>query len=154
MIETKRKFISRTLVPVLALALALSGCAAKNPATINPQTPAQRMLVYNGVLAESNHALASGVIVLQKSGVLSVTQTSQILGYSERVANASNAVAVIQQAPGDWAKVGPQIKAILNAISPPGDFMAWLGAAPGSPAQASLNGILSVVQLMLAEASK
>lgn len=136
----------------LVLALLLVGCA-KNPNTV-PQTPFQRVAVYNGVLAESNNALTSGVIQLQKSGVLTTNQTLQVLDYTERVANASKAVAIIQQTPGDWSVDAAQIRVVLMAVSPPGNFSAWLSDPQSKQVLDSLGGLQNALQIILAEVAK
>jgi hypothetical protein len=137
---------------MLAL-LFLTGC--QKQIGVNGKTPEQRVAVYNGILAEANRSATAGVISLQKSGVLTVAQTSLILDYTVRVANTSKAVAVLQQSAGDWTVVSKQIKAVLDALSPPGDFAKWLGAGPqGLEILATLNAIQDSIRLIVAEVSR
>jgi hypothetical protein len=44
---------------------------------VDLKTPAQRVAVYNGILAESNRAATAGVISLQKSGVRTASADHQ-----------------------------------------------------------------------------
>ena len=79
-----------------------------------------------------------------------------MLDYTERVANSSKAVAVIQQTPGDWTVLAPQIRAVLNNILPPDDFARWLGASPDEAKvmSACLDAIQSTVAILILEVSK
>lgn len=137
----------------LLLVLILAGC--HKTTTVNLKTPAQRVAVYNGILAESNRAATAGVIALQKSSVLTVAQASTILDYTGRVANASKAVAVLQQTPGDWAVVSKQIQAVLLAVLPPtGNVATWLNGPQGSQVLAAINSVQETIRLLITEASK
>jgi len=79
-----------------------------------------------------------------------------VLDYTERVANSSKAVAVIQQTPGDWTVLAPQIRTVLNSISPPGDFARWLSATPAEAKvlSACLDAIQSTLVILIQEVSK
>ena len=140
----------RKLALVLILALLALGCAPKNT-SVNLKTPSQRVTVYNGILAESNRAATETAITLQRSGLLTVSQCSQVLDYTSRVANASKAVAVLQQSPGDWPVVARQIKTVLDSISPPGNFGAWVGGAKGAQLEAMLSSITETILTILKE---
>lgn len=144
--------LKRQVPVIFVLALLMVGCAKNN--TVNLQTPAQRVSVYNGILAESNKAVTSGAITLQKSGVLTVSQTSQFLDYTEKVAIASKAVATLQLSPGDWVTVSTQIKVIFSAVSPPSNFATWLNGTQGKSLLDSMTSIQSTIQSILLEASK
>jgi type IV pilus biogenesis protein CpaD/CtpE len=150
----KRKLIISKLPFSIILALLLVGCAKNN--TVNLQTPAQRVAVYNGILAESNRALVTGVIVLQQNKVLTVSQTRTVLVYSDRVLNASTAVAVLQQSPGDWVVNALQIKVILDQITPSGDILKLFGAntEQSKVVLASITSIQSAIQSILKEVTK
>jgi hypothetical protein len=141
----------------LALAVVIFAPACRRSTSLEiEKTPAQRVAVYNGVLAESVRAATETAIDLEGSGVLTRAQSLQVLDYTERVANASNAVAVIQQTPGDWTVVAQQIRTVLNSISPAGDIANWLSSSPAEAKvlSACLDAIQSTVAILLQEASK
>jgi hypothetical protein len=140
----------------LALAIVIFVPACRRSAPLELRTPAQRVAVYNGVLAESVRSATEAAIGLERSGVLTRAQVLQVLDYTERVANSSKAVAVIQQTPGDWTRLAPQIRTVLNSISPPGDFARWLGRTPeeAKALSACLDTIQSTVAILIREASK
>lgn len=144
----KRKIIC--LLPILFL------ISCQRSVNTTPQTPAQRVAVYNGILAESNRAVVTGVIVLQKSSVLTVSQTRVVLVYCDRVVNASTAVAVLQQSPGDWGVTALQIKVVLDQITPSGDILKLFGAntEQSKVVLASITSIQSAIQSMLKEVTK
>jgi hypothetical protein len=144
----------RTAISVsLLLVLALVGC--QKTATVNLKTPAQRVAVYNGILAESTRAATTGVISLQKSNVLTVAQAGMVLDYTSRVANASKAVAVLQQTPGEWSVVSKQIHAVLVAVAPPSSSItAWLNSAQAAQVLVAVNSVQETIQLLITEASK
>ena len=134
----------KLIIPAsLVLALLLVGCA-KNANTV-PQTPFQKVALYNGVLAESNHAATDAAIALQKSGTLTVSQTLLFLNYTERVATASKAIAVLQQSSGDWPTVAAQIKILLGAVSPPGGFSDWLTGPQSKTLLDAMTGIAGAI---------
>ena len=138
----------------LAVVILAPACHRRTPLELN--TPTQRVAVYNGILAESVHAATEAAIGLERSGVLTRAQVLQVLDYTERVANSSKAVAVIQQTSGDWTVLAPQIRTVLNSISPPGDFAGWLGATPEQAKELSacLDSIQTTVALLIREVSK
>jgi hypothetical protein len=137
----------------LLLVLILAGC--QKTTTVNLKTPAQRVAVYNSILAESNLSVTTGVIALQKSGVLTVAQTSTVLDYTGRVANASKAVAVLQQTPGEWTVVSKQIQTVLLAVLPPsGNVATWLNGPQGNQVLATINSIQETIRLLIMEAAK
>ena len=141
----------------LALAVVIFAPACRRSTSLEiEKTPAQRVAVYNGVLAESVRAAAETAIDLERSGVLTRAQVLQVLDYTERVANASKAVAVIQQTPGDWTVVARQIRTVLNTISPPGDIAKWLSSSPAEAKvlSACLDAMQSTLAILLQEASK
>ena len=146
----------RRAAMLLALAIVIFAPACRRSTPLELKTPAQRIAVYNGVLAESVRAATETTINLQRSGVLTRAQVLQVLDYTERVANSSKAVAVIQQTPGEWIVVAPQIRAVLNSISPPGDFAKWLSSTPeeAKALSACLDAIQSTVAILIQEASK
>jgi hypothetical protein len=141
---------------LLALVIVSLTPACRRSTPLELKTPAQRVAVYNGVLAESVRAATETAIDLGRSGVLTRAQVLQVLDYTERVANTSKAVAVIQQTPGDWAVVAGQIRAVLNSISPPGDIAKWLSTSPAEARvlSACLDAIQSTVVILIQEASK
>jgi hypothetical protein len=140
----------------LALAVVIFAPACRRSTPLELQTPAQRVAVYNGVLAESVRTATEAAIGLGRSGVVPRAQVLLVLDYTERVANSSKAVAIIQQTSGDWSVLAPQIRAVLNDILPPEDFATWLGATPDEAKVllASLVAIQSTVAILLQEASK
>ncbi len=140
----------------LALATVIFVPACRRSTPLELRTPAQRVAVYNGVLAESVRAATEAAIGLGRSGVLTRPQVLQVLDYTERVANSSKAVAVIQQTPGDWIRVAPQIRTVLDSITPPGDFARWLGGTPeaAKALSASLDAIQATVAIMIREVSR
>ena len=79
-----------------------------------------------------------------------------MLDYTGRVANSSKAVAVIQQTPGDWTVLAPQIRTVLNSIVLPSDLAKWLRATPAEAQALStcLDAIQSTVAILIQEASK
>lgn len=143
----------------LSLALAVlifaPACRRSSPLELE-KTPAQRVAVYNGVLAESVRGTTETAITLERSGVLTRAQVLQVLDYTERVAKTSKAVAIIQQTPGDWAVRAPQIRTVLNSISPPGDFARWLSATPAEAKvlSALLDAIQATITILIREVSK
>jgi hypothetical protein len=141
---------------LLALAIVTLTPACRRSTPLELKTPAQRVAVYNGVLAESVRAATETAINLQRSGVLTRAQVLLVLDYTERVANSSKAVAVIQQTPGEWTVLAPQIRTVLNSISPPGDFAKWLGATTeeAKALSACLDAIQSTVAILILEVSK
>jgi hypothetical protein len=141
---------------LLALAIVTLTPACRRSTALDLKTAAQRVAVYNGVLAESVRAATETAIDLERAGVLTRAQVLQVLDYTERVANTSKAVAVIQQTPGDWAVVAGQIRAVLNSISPPGDIAKWLSTSPAEARvlSACLDAIQSTVVILIQEASK
>ena len=143
-----------TVLVALAIVIFVPACHRSTPLEL--RTPAQRVAVYNGILAESVHAATEAAIGLERSGVLTRAQVLQVLEYTERVANSSKAVAVIQQTPRDWSVLAPQIRTVLNAISPPGDLARWLSATPeeANELSASLDAIQSTVAILIREVSK
>ena len=140
----------------LALAVVIFAPACRRSTSLELQTPAQRVAVYNGVLAESIRTATEAAIGLGRSGVLSRAQVLHVLDYTERVANSSKAVAIIQQTSGDWTVLAPQIRAVLNNILPSDDFARWLGATPDEAKVlfASLVAIQSTVAILIQEVSK
>ncbi len=146
----------RRATELLALAIVIFAPACRRSTPLDLKTPAQRVAVYNGVLAESVRAATEAAIGFERSGVLTRAQVLQVLDYTERMANSSKAVAVIQQTPGDWTVVAPQIRAVLNSILPPDDFARWLGATPeeAKVLSASLDAIQSAVAILIREVSK
>ncbi|RPI18081.1 MAG: hypothetical protein EHM65_02500 [Acidobacteriales bacterium] len=150
-----RTHIGRATV-FLALAIVTFVPACRRSTPLELRTPAQRVAVYNGVLAESVRAATEAAIGLERSGVLTRPQVLQVLDYTERVAHSSKAVAVIQQTPGDWTVLAPQIRTVLNSISPPGDFARWLGGTPeaAKASSASLDALQATVAIMIREVSK
>lgn len=145
--------IKRVGIPLIFV-LLMVGCA-KN-VNVTTQTPSQRVAVYNGILAESNRAVVTGVIVLQQNKVLTVSQTRTVLVYCDRVVNASTAVAVLQQSPGDWAVNALQIKVILDQITPSGDILKLFGAntEQSKVVLASIISVQSAIQSILKEVTK
>jgi hypothetical protein len=141
---------------LLALAVIIFIPACRRSTSLELKTPAQRVAVYNGVLAESVRAATEAAIGFERSGVLTRAQVLQVLDYTERVANTSKAVAIIQQTPGDWSVVAPQIRTVLNSISPPGDFARWLSATPAEAQvlSACMDAIQSTVTILMREVSK
>jgi hypothetical protein len=141
---------------LLALALVIFAPACHRSTQLELRTPAQRVAVYNGLLAESVHAATEAAIGLERSGVLTRAQGLQLLAYAERVAKSSKAVAIIQQTPGSWTVLAPQIRVVLNSTSPPGDFALWLGANPEESKELSacLDSIQSTVSLLIREVSR
>jgi hypothetical protein len=141
---------------LLALAIVIFAPACRRSTSLELKTPAQRVAVYNGVLAESVRAATETAIALERSGVLTRAQVLQVLDYTERVANSSKAVAVIQQTPGEWTVVAPQIRTVLNSIVLPGDLAKWLGATPAEAQalSACIDAIQSTVAILIQEASK
>ena len=137
-----------TLLVALAVFIFAPACRRSTPLALD-KTPAQRVAVYNGVLAESVRAATETAIGFERSGVLTRAQVLQVLDYTERVANTSKAVAIIQQTPGDWKVVAPQIRALLNSIAP-------LGATPAEAKamSACLDAIQSTVAILIREVSK
>ena len=144
-----------TMSMALAVLIFAPACRRSTPLELE-KTPAQRVAVYNGVLAESVRGTTETAIALERSGVLTRAQVLQVLDYTERVANSSKAVAVIQQTPGDWTRVAPQIRTVLNCISPPGDFARWLSGTPAEAKalSASLDAIQATVTILIREVSK
>lgn len=140
----------------LALAVVIFAPACRRSTSLELKTPAQRVAVYNGVLAESVRAATEAAIGFERSGILTRAQVLQVLAYTERVANTSKAVAIIQQAPGDWSVLAPQIRTVLNSISPPGDFAKWLSATPAEAKvlSACMDAIQSTVTILMREVSK
>jgi hypothetical protein len=132
----------------LAVVIFAPACRRSTPLEL-AKTPAQRVAVYNGVLAESARAATEAAIGFERSGVLTRAQVLQVLDYTERVANTSKAVAIIQQTPGDWTVLAPQIRALLNSSSP-------LGATPAEAKtlSACLDAIQSTVTILILEVSK
>jgi hypothetical protein len=141
---------------LLALAVFIFTPACRRSTSLELKTPAQRVAVYNGVLAESVRAATEAAIGFERSGILTRVQVLQVLDYTERVANTSKAVAIIQQTPGDWSVVAPQIRTVLNSISPPGDFARWLSATPAEAQvlSACMDAIQSTVTILMREVSK
>jgi hypothetical protein len=150
-----RTYIRRASV-FLALTVFTLTPACRRSTPLELKTPAQRVAVYNGVLAESVRAATEAAIGFERSGVLTRAQVLQVLDYTERVANSSKAVAVIQQTPGDWTVLAPQIRAVLNNILPPDDFARWLGASPDEAKvmSACVDAIQSTVAILILEVSK
>ena len=141
---------------LLALAIFILAPACRRSTSLDLKTPAQRVAVYNGVLAESVRAATETAIGFERSGILTRAQVLQVLDYTERAANTSKAVAIIQQTPGDWTVLAPQIRTVLNNISPPGDFAKWLSATPAEAKamSACLDAIQSTVMILIREVSK
>ena len=141
---------------LLALAVVIFAPACRRSTPLELKTPAQRVAVYNGVLAESVRAATEAAIGFERSGVLTRAQVLKVLDYTERVANSSKAVAVIQQTPGDWTVLAPQIRAVLINILPPDDFARWLGASPeeAKVLSACVDAIQSTVAILILEVSK
>ena len=142
---------------LLALAVFIFAPACRRSTSlVLDKTPAQRVAVYNGVLAESVRAATETAIGFERSGILTRAQVLQVLDYTERAANTSKAVAIIQQTPGDWTVLAPQIRTVLNNISPPGDFAKWLSATPAEAKamSACLDAIQSTVTILIREVSK
>jgi hypothetical protein len=146
----------RRATMLLAAAIVIFTPACRRNTPLELKTPSQRVAVYNGVLAESVRAATETAINLQRSGVLTRAQVLLVLDYTERVAISSKAVAVIQQTPGEWTVVAPQIRTVLNSISPPGDFAKWLSTTPdeAKAMSACLDAIQSTVAILILEASK
>ena len=141
---------------LLALAIFILAPACRRSTSLDLKTPAQRVAVYNGVLAESVRSATETAIALERSGVLTRAQVLQVLDYTGRVANSSKAVAVIQQTPGDWTVLAPQIRTVLNSIVLPSDLAKWLRATPAEAQalSACLDAIQSTVAILIQEASK
>ena len=146
----------RRAVELLALATVILLPACRRNTALELKTPAQRVAVYNGILAESVHAATEAASGLERSGILTRAQVLQGLGYTGRAANASKAVAVIQQTPGDWTALAPLIRTALNNISPPGEIASWLAASPAQAKElsASLDAIQSAVTVLMVEVAK
>jgi len=146
----------RRAVELLALATVILLPACRRNTALELKTPAQRVAVYNGVLAESVHAATEAAISLEGAGVLTRAQALRVLDYTGRAASASNAVALIQQKPGDWTVLAPQIRTALNNISPPGELATWLTASPAQSKELSacLDAVQSAVAILVAEVSK
>jgi thiamine transporter ThiT len=138
------------LIPLLFL------LACQKNVNTTPLTPVQKIAVYNGILAESNKALVTGVIQLNTSKVLTVSQTSLVLDYSLRVANASKAVAILQQNQGNWNVIAGQIKIVLDQVVPSGDILKTLGATgeQGKVVLSTITSIQSAISSILVEAAK
>jgi hypothetical protein len=135
---------------LLALAVFIFAPACRRSTSLErDKTPAQRVAVYNGVLAESVRAATETAIDLQRSGILTRAQVLQVLDYTERVANTSKAVAIIQQTPGDWTVLAPQIRALLNSISP-----LDATSAEAKALSACIDAIQSTVTILIREVSK
>jgi|WetSurMetagenome_2_1015567.scaffolds.fasta_scaffold311143_3 hypothetical protein len=151
-----RTYIRRASVFLALTAFTLTPACHRSTSLELTNTPAQRVAVYNGVLAESVRAATEAAIGFDRSGVLTRAQVLQVLDYTERVANSSKAVAVIQQTPGDWTVLAPQIRTVLNSISPPGDFARWLSATPAEAKvlSACLDAIQSTLVILIQEVSK
>jgi hypothetical protein len=132
----------RGLLYALCLALVLTTACSHN-AGIQTQTPAQRVAVYNSILADSTHAITQTCIGLQKSGTLSAAQTAAVLDYLYKIAAASQAIALLQKSDRPWSEVAPQIQALLVKITPPGDTVAALTT--------SVTAIMVQVQAILVE---
>lgn len=109
--RTKRLYSSAALI-ILAL---LSSACRHNPSTAT--TPYQRVAVANGVLAKSNLTVVSGVISLQKSGVVPAAQAKTILQFCDLIANSSEGIRIVMVTPGDWQSQAAQIQKILANVN-------------------------------------
>ena len=67
---------------LLALAIVIFAPACRRSTPLDLKTPAQRVAVYNGVLAESVRAATETAIALERSGVLTRAQVLQVLDYT------------------------------------------------------------------------
>ncbi len=132
------------LVLVCAALVALAACSRRT--TVQVQTPAQRVAVYNSILADSTHAITQACIGLQKSGSLSTEQTAAVLDYLYKIAAASKTIALWQKSESPWSEVAPQIQALLVKIVPPSDTVSALTT--------SVTAIMVQVQAILVEVRK
>jgi hypothetical protein len=138
---------------ILTISLLLLTSCQKQVNT-TPTTPFQKLAVYNGVLAEANRAVTMGVISLQKTKTLTVQQTTMVLDYTGRVANISNAIAVIQQSSNDWTIVSTQVQIILLQLPPPLDISKYLQFPKGQSILTALTSLQDTIRLILQEVKK
>lgn len=141
----------RIVFPIL-LVILLAGCQKQNSVTL--KTPAQRVAVYNGTLAELNKAATAGVIALQKSGVLTVAQTSLVVDYTLRVATASKSVATIQQNPGNWAVMAKEIQTVLAPAVLPAEVSKVISGQQATQVMSLFTSIQAYIQQILKEVAK
>jgi hypothetical protein len=147
---------ARRAAAAMALALLMLIPACRRATAPDLRTRAQRIAVYNGVLAEAVRAAAETAISLQQSGTLTKEQTLMALDYAGRAATVSKAIADIQQTSGEWEVLVLQIQTVLNTISPPDDFARWLGATPqeAKDLYACLDALNAAIDVMKQEASR
>lgn len=149
MIRTANRRALTRLAMIVPL-LSLMGCAQKQT-TVTIKTPAQRVAVYNGTLAELNKAATAGVIGLQKSGVLTVAQALVITDYTLKVATASKSVATIQQNPGDWLVMSKQIQNILGQLPLPANVSGLISGPQAAQVLSIFTSLQVYIQQILKE---
>jgi hypothetical protein len=140
----------------IVLLLASMGTACKKNTNVNqPQTPLQRIAVYNTLLAEANNGIAKAVIAVAKADMITSRDAVMVLEYNQRVATASQALTAILRSPGDWATIAPQIYAIASQITPPKDLLTWAQSNPKlSAVLSAMNSVAGTLTVILQEASK
>jgi hypothetical protein len=122
------------------LTLLLYGCAVRYTpgGGTTPATAFEQMLVWNTALAQANDAVATNVIALQQSGVLTIPQAKIILAKQGAIAQADQRLTQQIQAA---ATCGHQ-----NAGASP--TPAQIDAAAAACAKASVNAFASDLALI------
>lgn len=101
---------------LLILALSITACAHRATPTLT--TAEQRIAQSNAAIAAANRSLTESVIASQRSGLLSVEQTAEVLAWTERVAVASKGIAQILQSTDPWPTRALRIRALVAALAP------------------------------------
>lgn len=103
------------LLLVLALVISSSGCLHKSGG--GQVTPYERAVTYNTMLAQVNFDVQKGVIQLQQSGVLSVSQADAVLKHQAAIADDHEKITnILAKGPDVGSNQSEMIKAAIEDI--------------------------------------
>lgn len=106
------------------------GCAKKPNAqgTTSQASPYEQVMAWNAAMAQANHSVEQGVIIVQQSNLLSVEETNRVLTVQAKVAILDKqATLILEKGPTSAKLQSTQLRDLLSQIR---DSAATLVADP------------------------
>jgi len=135
-------------IAYILLILMVVGCASKNPATSNPATPFQQVMLWNQGLAQTNQNIASSIIGLTKSQppLIDTNTAQKILALQFRIAAADKKLTqILEQGPEYTSGHASEVNDFINDISNAVTDMVNTGTLgiKNPTSQASVNSLIA-----------
>jgi len=136
---------------LLILTVLIAACAHRATPTLT--TAEQRIAQSNAAIAAANRSLTESAIAIQRSGLLSVEQTAEILVWAERVAVANKSIAQILSSTDPWPDRALKIRDLAAQLAPPGWMERYASSAQTQSIVTAAQVIVSLVKLISQEAT-